>query len=103
MMMKEIDAIVSLNLVEKGETGLGELREALFAWRVGRASKFWRQFEHLWKERSQDDALCCLEQGQHDYEMGFNLSNLSPIHVQLLICHDISLKQCKFVDAHDDE
>ena len=46
-MIKEIDAIISLNLVEKGETGLSELREALFAWRVGRAAKFWRQFEHL--------------------------------------------------------
>ena len=46
-MTKEIDAIVSLNLVEKGETGLSELREALFARRVGRASKFWGQFEHL--------------------------------------------------------
>ena len=55
IVMKEIDAIISLNLVEKGETGLSELREALFAWRVGRAAKFWRQFEHLWsKERSQD-------------------------------------------------
>ena len=46
-MIKEIDAIISLNLVEKGETGLSELREALLARRVGRASKFWRQFEHL--------------------------------------------------------
>ena len=47
IMMKEIDAKVGLNLVEKGETGLSELRKALFARRVGRASKFWRQFEHL--------------------------------------------------------
>ena len=47
--------------------------------------------------------MYCLEQRQHDYEMGFNLSNLSPIHVQLLICHDIGLKQCKFVVVHDDE
>ena len=46
-MMKEIDARISLNLVEKSETGFRELREALFARRVGRASKFWRQFEHL--------------------------------------------------------
>ena len=42
-----VDAKVSLNLVEKGETGLSELRESLFARRVGRAAKFWRQFEHL--------------------------------------------------------
>ena len=47
IMMKEIDAIVSLYLVKKGETGLSELREALLARRVGRASKFWRQFKHL--------------------------------------------------------
>ena len=46
-MIKEIDAIISLNLVEKGETGLSELRKALLARRVGRAAKFWRQFEHL--------------------------------------------------------
>ena len=46
-MIKEIDAIISLNLVEKGETGLSELREALFTRGVGRAPKFWRQFEHL--------------------------------------------------------
>ena len=46
-MKKDLDAVVSLNLVEKGETGLSQLRKALFAWRVGRASKFWRQFEHL--------------------------------------------------------
>ena len=46
-MKKDMDAIVSLNLVEKSETGLSELRKALFAWRVGRAAKFWRQFEHL--------------------------------------------------------
>ena len=46
--------------------------------------------------------MYCLELRHRDCEMAFNLGNLSPIHVQLLICHDIGLKQCKFVVAHDD-